>query len=120
MSVKENRNYIVNDKKPEVPGILGLLGVLGMFTYWPIIIYIVSMRSKGIYIVHDVSKFNLYVAVVSVILVKILRVLSDKLEAHDQILCRNIGESLINFLAGIVAAAAISIFAFVLPSLVHK
>lgn len=120
MSVKENRNYIVNDKKSEVPGILGLFVVLGMFTYWPIIIYIVSMRSKGIYIVHDVSKFNLYAVIISVIFAKIFRVMFDRSEANNQILCRNIAASLINFLAGVGAAAALSIFAFVLPSLVHK
>lgn len=110
----------MNDEKPEVPGVLGLFGVLGMFTYWPIIIYIVSMRSKGVYIVHDVSKFNLYAVLVSLFFAKILRVIFDRSEENNQILYRNIAASLINFLVGVGAAAALSIFAFVLPSLVHK
>lgn len=110
----------MSDEKPEVPGVLGLFVVLGMFTYWPIIIYIVSMKSKGIYIVPDIGKFNLYVVLVAVFFAKIFRVIFDKSEENNQIFYRNIAASLINFLAGIGAAAALSIFAFVLPSLVHK
>ncbi|SDB84772.1 hypothetical protein [Acinetobacter boissieri] len=110
----------MNDEKSEPPLVLGLFIVLGMFTYWPIIIYIVSMKSKGIYIVPDVSRFNLYAGLVSVFLAKMFRLLFDKLEGNNHIFYRNVSACFIHFFSGVVVAAAFSVFMFVLPSLAHK
>lgn len=40
------------------PSYYSLFLILGMFSYWGGILYLISMKSKGVYIVSDIGTFN--------------------------------------------------------------
>lgn len=98
------------------PSYYSLFLILGMFSYWGVILYLISMKSKGVYIVSDIGTFNFKMGIGCAILGKIFEILFNKLEEINYLFLKNIIGCFCNLNAGIVVAAAFSIFMFIIPS----
>lgn len=99
------------------PAYYNLFIILGMFSYFGWILYLVAMKSKGVYIVSNVANFNFKVGIGCAILGKIFAVFFKKLKERDYFFMKNIIGCLANLTMGILVAAAFSIFVFIAPSL---